>query len=114
MTFFKSTGRGLGCRFNEKEKKAIELEARKQLAEWTRQHTNEFDAMFLWFMHEEFGFGHERLKKIYFDFAPRMRELIERYEMRACDSPYLCTQKLLEYGIDISEWEKEADKAVEN
>ena len=47
MTFFKSTGRGLGCRFNEKEKKAIELEARKELAEWTRQHTNEVDAMFL-------------------------------------------------------------------
>lgn len=79
----------------------------RQLAEYDLKHANELDAMILWHLHEEFGFGPKRLKQFYDTFAVRLNELIKHYEMTDSDMVWLCTYKLKQYGIDIEEWNKQ-------
>lgn len=114
MPFFKKAGGQIfGCELNKKEQAALEREVRAQLADWSRRNTTEIDAMFLWFLHKEFGFGMKRLRRVYFGFRPYMEQLTKRYEMKTSDSPFLCTENLLTYGINLNVWEKEADQMVE-
>ena len=76
MPAFKRSGKSIfGCQLNKKEQEAMEREVRSQLAEWSRKNMMEIDAMFLWFMHEEFGFGMERMRRVYFGFRPYMEQL---------------------------------------
>ena len=113
MPLFKRNGKTIfGCQFNQKEQEALEREIRSQLAEWDRKNMMEIDAMFLWFMHEEFGFGMKRLRRVYFGFRPYMEALAKRYEMKGSDTPFLCTEKLLDYGIDLEKWDQEVDQVV--
>ena len=88
-------------------KKAMDIEIRRQLAEYDLKHANELDATILWHLHEEFGFGPKRLKQFYDTFAVRLNELIKHYEMTDSDMVWLCTYKLKQYGIDIEEWNKQ-------
>ena len=114
MPLFKRSGKTIfGCQFNQKEQEALEREVRSQLAEWSRKNTMEIDAMFLWFMHEEFGFGMKRLRRVYFGFRPYMEQLAKRYDMKGSDTPFLCTKKLLDEGVDREQWDKEVDQMVE-
>ena len=113
MPLFKRNGKTIfGCQFNNKEQEAIEREIRSQLAEWDRKNMMEIDAMFLWFMHDGFGFGIDRLRRLYFGFRPYMEALPKRYEMKGSDTPFLCTEKLSDYGIDLEKWDKEVDQMV--
>lgn len=82
-------------------------EIRNQLAEYDRKNELEIDAMVLWVLHEEFGFGLKRLRQFYDAFSSTMDELIDRYVMDDSDQPWLCTYKLKEIGIDLEEWRKE-------
>lgn len=73
----------------------------------TRKNCNEIDAIFLWYLHEEFGFGIKGLRQVHDGFMPRINALCERYEMSETgDDVWLCTQKLKEIGVDIEEWNK--------
>lgn len=89
------------------ERKAMEMEIQKQLAEYDRKHANELDALILWLLHEEFGFGKKRLRRFYDRFGPALDELVGRYELDDDDKVWLCTRKLKEQGIDISQWRRE-------
>ena len=109
MTVLKSGGRVFGARLTNAEQKAIEIEARKAMAEYTRLHRRELQAMRLWVLHERFGFGLKRLREYHDIFDPAIEELARRYEMDETedDDIWLCSQKLAEYGVDLEEWEKE-------
>ena len=65
------------------EKKAMDLEIQRQLAEYDRKHLVEIDAMILWVLHERFGFGPKRLRQYYDNFRACTNELVERYQMDA-------------------------------
>lgn len=84
----KAGGKVYGAHLTAAEKKAMDIEIRRQL-------------------HEEFGFGPKRLKQFYDTFAVRLNELIKHYEMTDSDIVWLCTYKLKQYGIDIEEWNKQ-------
>lgn len=88
----KAGGKVYGAHLTAAEKKAMDIEIRRQLAEYDLKHANELDAMILWHLHEEFGFGPKRLKQFYDTFS---------------DMVWLCTYKLKQYGIDIEEWNKQ-------
>lgn len=96
MYMKKAGGKVYGAHLTAAEKKAMDIEIRRQLAEYDLKHANELDAMILWHLHEEFGFGPKRLN-----------ELIKHYEMTDSDMVWLCTYKLKQYGIDIEEWNKQ-------
>lgn len=100
-------GKVYGAHLTAAEKKAMDIEIRRQLAEYDLKHANELDAMILWHLHEEFDFGPKRLKQFYDTFAVRLDELIKHYEMTDSDMVWLCTYKLKQYGIDIEEWNKQ-------
>ena len=95
-----------GAQLSKAEQKAMDMEVRRQLAEYDRKHADELNAMILWHLHEEFGFGAKRLKHFYDTFAVRLDELIKYYEMTESDVEWLCTYKLKQYGINIEDWKK--------
>lgn len=107
MRIKKAAGNIFGADFTAAERKAIDMEIQRQLAEYDRKNMREIDAIFLWVLHEKLGLGHRRLKEFYNSFYAEMAELIRRYELEDTDNVWLCTYKLKEYGIDLEEWEKE-------
>lgn len=101
----------LGADLTREEQEAINIEIQKQLADYARKHANEMDALILWHLHEQYGFGHKRLKEFHHSFAPAVEALCKRYEMEEVgDEIWLATRKLLDYGISIDEWNKEVEE----
>ena len=108
MVVKKAGGKVYGATLTAAERKAMDLEIKRHLAEDIKKHHMEIDSIFLWYLHEEFGFGLERLKRVYNGFSPKLDELCKRYEMyEPGDDVWLCTHKLKEYGADLEQWEKE-------
>lgn len=85
MRVKKAGGKVYGADFTAAERKAMNLEIQRQLAEYSRKHANEIDASF---------------KAEYFD-------LIKRYEMDESDNIWLNTYKLKE--IDIESWNRDGE-----
>ena len=108
MIVKKVSGIVIGAQLTEAEKKAMNIEIQKEIAERTRKHALELDSLFLWFLHEECGFGLSRLKKAFMSFDQSIEDLCRRYEMtESGDDVWLCTQKLKDIGADISKWSNE-------
>lgn len=104
-------GRPYGAKMTVSEKKAMEKEIHRQLAEYDRLHAQELDALILWVLHNEFGFGEKRLKKFYDCFARSIEELVDHYSMDYDkDKFWLCTYKLKQAGIDLEKWCREGEK----
>lgn len=111
MRIKKSSGKIYGADFTAAEQRAFDLEAERQLSAWNLRNGRELASMFLWILHEEFGFGPERLKKFFLTFSRELDALDARYRAdegaNDIDSMFLCTLKLKEYGVDLEAWEKE-------
>lgn len=108
MIVKKAGGQIYGATLTAAERKAMNIEIEKQLAEYTRKHALELDAILLWYVHEAFGFGPKRLKQVFMGFAPLVAELCTRYEMHdKGDNVWLCTHKLKELGVDLAQWDRE-------
>jgi hypothetical protein len=97
-----------GAELTAAEKKALDMEARRALAEHTRKHELEIEAMVMRQVRRSTGWGKIKLKRFYMDFAPDIMALVKRYEMDEVDMPWLCTQELKEEGFDIEAWHREA------
>lgn len=95
------------------EKRAAEIEIKKQLDEFDRKHAVELDALVLWILHTEFGFGEKRLRRFYERFGTEIRNLTKRYLLEDDDAVWLCTFKLEEAGIDIKKWNEDFTKMLE-
>lgn len=85
----------------------MNMEIQRQLAEYDKKNTEEIDAMVLYILHTQFGWGKKRLRRFYDCFADELKALTDRYLMDDTDTVWLCTRKLKDAGIDISEWSKE-------
>lgn len=94
-----------GAELTSAERKAMEMEIRRQIAEYNRKHRKELIALILWQLHIQLGFGHTRLKRFYDKFIPEVEAMIKRYEMTDSDADWLCARQLEEYGIDLDEWD---------
>ena len=110
MYIKKIGGKVYGAQFTTAEKKAMDIEIRKQLAKHDAEYANELESLILQHLHEEFGFGPKRLRQFYDTFAVRLDELIKHYEMTDSDMVWLCTYKLKQYGIDIEKWNEQRRK----
>ena len=104
----KKTGKKIfGAKLTSQEKKALDIEIERQLAEFDKNHTKEIDALILLTLHDVFGFGEKRLRRFYDIFDDSINSLIKRYELDDSDKIWISSQKLKEYGIDLDIWEKE-------
>jgi len=92
---------------NAVQRKIMDSEIKKRIAEFDRKNAAELDAIILWVLHEQLGFGAKRLRRFYDRFADEVAALVNKYETDDCDDAWLCTQKLKEIGVDIEEWSKE-------
>lgn len=110
----KRNGKVYGADFSAAERKAMEIEFRKEFAEFEEKHSTELISMVLWVLHEKFGFGHKRLKEFYNDFAPEINALIDRYQMEETDDIWLCTHMLKQYGVDLAKWDEEFKEVNED
>ena len=109
MKVKKAGKRVFGAVMSAAEKKAMDMEIQRQLAEYDRKHIREIDALVLWELREQLGFGNKRLKKFYDNFSRGIEALIRRYEMEQGDDVWLCTYKLKEIGCDLENSEGYSD-----
>ena len=121
MVVIKSGGQVIGGKLTAAEKKAMNIEINRALAERMKQNEIAVDAMILWAMHEEFGFGEKRLKRFYDNFIPRYKALMEFYGIHPgdksfgaeeTDTEWLHVRKLKEIGVDLESWHKESKDSI--
>ena len=91
MQVKKAGGKVYGAVLTAAEKKAMDLEIQRELAEYDRKHIAEIDATY------------------YDAFHDRIKELVSRYEMEDQDDIWLCTQMLKRIGVDVEAWHKESE-----
>lgn len=96
-----------GAELTSAEKKALNIEIKKQLAEYDQKHVCEIDAMILYVLYAEFGFSVEELRRYFEAYHKQIDGLINRYEMATDDDIWLCTRMLKEIGVDVEAWNKE-------
>lgn len=107
MEIKKSGSYIFGAKLTAAEKKALDMEARRELAEHTRKHEIEVEALVIRQVRRLTGWGETRLKRFYDGFADELNSLLERYEMPEVDAPWLCTRELKDEGFDIEQWHHE-------
>ena len=98
----------IGAHLNAAERKALNIEINKAIAAFDRRNELNIEAVILWVLHEEFGFGHDRLRRFYVAFDRRFKELCERYEVESVEVGEVSAVKLRDIGVDVEEWNKEA------
>ena len=109
--FKKSNGKVFGVSLTKEEQRAMDEEINRQIAEKHREWTTHVDAMILWTLHTQFGFGKKRLREFYVEFTKQHLKLIDYYQCDGDDGG-LCVYKLKGIGIDLDAWAKEIDKEL--
>ena len=109
MQIKKAGGRVYGATLTDAEKKAINMEIRRQLAEMVKNNMEEVDATVLYVLMTEFGFGKKRLRRFHDTFDEQITALVHRYQMSSDDDVWLCTEMLKRRGRDINQWNKELE-----
>lgn len=107
MRIKKAGGKVYGAELTAAERKAMNIEIQRQLAEYTEKHRLEMDAMVLWCLHAQLGWGPKRLRQFYDRFGDELSSLVKRYELDETDDIWLCTEMLKRLGVDIAEWDRE-------
>lgn len=95
-----------GAELTAAEKKAMNMEIMRQLAEFTRKHQVEIECIFLREL-RQYGFGATRLKRAFDDFGNELDELIKRYELGDEDKLWVATESLKQEGFDVEQWHRE-------
>lgn len=109
MIVKKTAGRVIGAHLTNAEKKAMDIEIQKDLAEWTKKHEKEIIAMVLRQVRRIFDADEETLKEFFTSFDQDIQYLVDRYEIGTMseDEAWLCTRELRLEGIDIDKWYEE-------
>lgn len=96
-----------GANLTSAERKALDIEIQKSLAEYNRKHELEIEALVIRQVRRRLGLGEKRLHEFYNSFADDLDGLTNHYDMGEEDQAWLCVQELKEEGFDIEQWHKE-------
>lgn len=88
------------------QRKAMDVEINRQIVEADKKYSTEMDAVVLYTLHTELGFGKARLRKFWEALYRNHQDMVERYEMEDA-FPWWCTEQLKKLGVDVEEWNKE-------
>lgn len=97
----------IGAELTAAEKKAMNIEIARQLAEYTRKYQVEIESIFLREMRTKHGHGAVRLRRDFDDFANDLDDLIKRYELGDEDRLWIVQQQLKAEGFDVEQWHRE-------
>ncbi len=91
--------------FTSKERKAMQAEIDRQTAQNVKNLSSNLQALVLWSLHEQLGFGQRRLLEFQQGFLPLIKELQDFYEASSAEeTEFICKYKLKnECGIDVDE-----------
>ena len=92
-------------RLSNKERKAIEKEIRLQTGKNIKNLSLNLQAIVLWNLHEQLGFGQKRLIEFQRSFLPLIKELQDFYMAEdAEETEFILLYKLKnEVGVDVSQ-----------
>ena len=99
----------VGAKLTVAERRALNIEIRKSIAEWDRSNELNIEACILWALHTTFGFGPKLLKRYYQSFLDTFRDMVAWYELDTDEVGGAALVKLKNYGVDLEAW-----KADEN
>jgi len=88
------------------EEAALKAEIVRQVHELDEKFSAEICAMLLWALHEEFGFGADRLRRVWDCVAVHRAELLEHYDMQD-NAEFILLYKLRQIGVDVEKWTAE-------
>ena len=88
-----------------KTRKAINDEINRQTGENVRKLSANIQALVLWSLRKQLGFGKKRLLRFQKGFLPLIQELQEYYQLdNASETEFVCLHELKnEVGIDVEE-----------
>ena len=113
MRVKKYNNKPYGVEFTAAERKAMNLEINRQIAERDEQYKEDIDAMVLYVLMNHYGWKKKRLHKFWKAFIQEHNELRERYRMDdPGDNSWLAHYKLKQIGVDIHQWYKEDIESV--
>lgn len=111
MRVKKFNGKPYGVELTAAERKAMNLEINRQIAEKDEQYKEDIDAMVLYVLLAHYGWKRKRLRKFWNAFVKEHTALKEFYLMdEPGDSSWLAHRKLKEIGVDIHQWYKEDEQ----
>lgn len=88
------------------QRKAMDAEINRQIIEADKKYSTELDAVVLYTLHTELGFGKARLKKFWEALYRNHQDMVKRYEMEDV-FPWWCTEQLKKLGVDVEKWNQE-------
>ena len=103
----KAGGKVFGAHLTSAEKKALDLEVRRETVRINDLYMADLDATVLYYVHTRYGFHKKRLRDFYIGFREFYNKLVEYYVMEQHEGAWVCRLKLKELGIDIDELRKE-------
>ena len=87
-----------------KEKKILDNVIRREMLRLDNQLSRDSDALILWVLHQEFGFGKERLLRFWRANFTNHKELCDRYALGDDSVGWICRKILIEMcGVDVDE-----------
>ena len=86
-----------------KTRKAINDEINRQTGENVRKLSHNIQALVLWSLRKQLGWGKKRLLRFQKNFMPLIQELQDYYQLaNASETEFVCSRKLKnEVGIDV-------------
>lgn len=81
------------------EKRAIEKEIEDQFANFVAEHLLEIEALMLYQLRKQLGFGKKRLKRFYDGFTPTVYDLFVQNTLNPTEDTFV--KALQDYGFDI-------------
>ena len=108
MRVKKYNGKAFGVQLTAQERKAMNIEINRQIAEKDEQYKEDIDAMVLYTLLAHYGWKKKRLRRFWDAFIKEHNALRDTYLMdEPGDSAWLAHRKLKEIGVDIHQWYKE-------
>ena len=95
------------CRFNKNQKSRLEHEVKKQVLIENEKYERSLDVFFIYCLHDVFGFGNNRIKRLYEKMLSIRNEMKARYkadeEENSNDYLFAMEKQLKDCGIDVDE-----------
>lgn len=111
MRVKKFNGKPFGVEFTAQERKAMNLEINRQIAERDEKYKEDIDAMILYVLMVHYGWKRKRLRKFWNAFIAEHKALREFYQMNESgDTEWLAHRMLKEIGVDVHQWYEEDNK----
>lgn len=111
MRVKKLYGKPYGVELTAAERKAMNLEINRQIAERDEKYKEDIDAMILYVLMVHYGWKKKRLRRFWKAFIAEHKALREFYQMdKPGEGEWLAHRMLKEIGVDVHQWYEEDEQ----